>query len=172
MDRQKSSPDNLLVMGRIICPFGVRGWLKIKTFTEAPETLADFQDWWLHTPAGWQKYELAEHELHSKGLVARLESVSDRTAAELLKGVDIAVPRNELPYVGEKKIYWADLVGLEVVNQQNVLLGKVESLQETGAHDVLVVKGEVERLIPYVETIIIDIDLAAKRMTVDWQKDY
>ena len=159
-------------MGRIIGPFGVRGWLKIKTFTEAADTLTDFPDWWLNTPTGWQKFELAEHELHSKGLVARLEKIADRTAAELLKGTDVAVPRSDLPDSGEKNIYWADLVGLEVVNQQNITLGKVESLLETGAHDVLVVKGELERLIPYVDAFIINIDLAAKRMTVDWQQDY
>ena len=159
-------------MGRIIGPFGVRGWLKIKTFTEEADTLTDFPDWWLHTTSGWQKFELAEHELHSKGLVARLEKVADRTAAELLKGIDVAVPRDALPDTGEKKFYWTDLVGLEVVNQQNITLGKVESLLETGAHDVLVVKGEVERLIPYVDAFIINIDLAAKRMTVDWQQDY
>jgi 16S rRNA processing protein RimM len=172
VDRQKSPPDHLVVMGRIIGPFGVRGWLKIKTFTEEADTLTDFPDWWLNTATGWQKFELAEHELHSKGLVARLEKVADRTAAELLKGIDVAVPRSDLPDTGEKKFYWADLVGLEVVNQQNITLGKVESLLETGAHDVLVVKGEVERLIPYVDAFIINIDLAAKRMTVDWQQDY
>jgi 16S rRNA processing protein RimM len=160
-------------MGRIIGPFGVRGWLKIKTFTEEADTLTEFPDWWLNTATGWQKFALAEHELHSKGLVARLEKIADRTAAELLKGVEVGVPRNALPDTGSKNIYWADLVGLEVVNQQNISLGKVESLLETGAHDVLVVKGgEVERLIPYVEPIIIEIDLAAKRMTVDWQQDY
>ena len=159
-------------MGRIIGPFGVRGWLKIKTFTEEADTLTDFPDWWLNTATGWQKFELAEHELHSKGLVARLEKIADRTAAELLKGIDVAVPRSELPDTGEKKFYWADLVGLEVVNQQNVTLGKIESLLETGAHDVLVVKGETERLIPNVEALIIEIDLAAKRMTVDWKQDY
>ena len=93
-------------------------------------------------------------------------------AAELLKGTDVAVPRSDLPDSGEKNIYWADLVGLEVINQQNITLGKIESLLETGAHDVLVVKGDVERLIPYVDAFIINVDLAAKRMTVDWQQDY
>jgi 16S rRNA processing protein RimM len=162
----------MVVMGRIIAPFGVRGWLKIKTFTEAPDALVDFPDWWLHTATGWQKYPLAEYELHSKGLVARLENIADRTAAELLKGIDIGVPRNALPDTGAKTFYWADLVGLEVVNQQHESLGIIDGLLETGANDVLIVKGEVERLIPYVETVILDVDMQAKRMTVDWQRDY
>ncbi len=162
----------MVVMGRIIAPFGIRGWLKIKTFTEAPDALVDFPVWWLNTADGWREHKLAEWEMHSKGLVALLENVADRTAAEMLKGIEVGVPRELLPDTRGKTFYWADLVGLEVVNKQNESLGKIDSLLETGANDVLVVKGNVERLIPYVDEIIIDIDLDAKRVTVDWQLDY
>jgi 16S rRNA processing protein RimM len=159
-------------MGRIVAPFGVKGWVKLKVFTETPDSLLDYPAWWLATANGWQNYEVAEAEFHAKGLVVRLEGVSDRTGAEGLSGMDVGVPREAFPEPDADEFYWTDLIGLDVVNRQDEALGKIEGLLETGANDVLVVRGDRERLIPYVASTIVAVDLQSRRVVVDWDSDY
>jgi 16S rRNA processing protein RimM len=115
-------------MGRIVAPFGVKGWVKLKVFTETPDGLLSYPVWWLATTNGWQKYEVAEAEFHAKGLVVRLEGVVDRTGAEALSGIDVGVPREAFPEPEADQFYWADLIGLDVVNRQDEALGKIEEL--------------------------------------------
>ncbi len=162
-------------MGRVIAPHGIKGWVKLKVFTDSPDSLLDFPRWWIRAKAGWQEREVAEAELRSVGLVARFLDDEDRNAAEDLKGLDIGVPRDTLPVPDEGEYYWADLIGLAVLTAADELLGAVEGLIETGANDVLVVRAQdsgVERLIPYIEPVIISVDLTGKRIVVDWQPDY
>jgi 16S rRNA processing protein RimM len=159
-------------MGRIIAPFGIKGWVKLKVFTETAESLLDYPTWWLASENGWQKHEVAEAEFHAKGLVVRLQGFSDRTQADALTGVDVGVPRDALPESKPDEFYWVDLVGLDVVNKQGEQLGKIEGLVETGANDVLVVRGERERLIPYIASTIMAVDLQSRRVVVDWGLDY
>jgi 16S rRNA processing protein RimM len=159
-------------MGRIVAPFGVKGWVKLKVFTETPDGLLSYPVWWLATANGWQKYEVAEAEFHAKGLVVRLEGVVDRTGAEVLSGIDVGVPREAFPEPEADQFYWADLIGLDVVNRQDEALGKIEELLETGANDVLVVRGDRERLIPYIASTIVAVDLQSRRVVVDWDLDY
>lgn len=159
-------------MGRIAAPFGVRGWVKIQPFTEEIDGLLDFPVWHLGRGADWREVKVLEADVHSKSLVARLQGCDDRDAAAALKGLEVAVPRDELPETGEDEYYWADLIGLEVVNTQGENLGKVADLLETGANDVLVVEGERERLIPFIAQVILEVDLKAGRISVDWGADY
>ena len=160
-------------MGQIIGPFGIKGWVKIKTFTEAPDGLLDYQDWHLNTRDGWRDYRVEEAEWRNTGLVARLVGFDDRTGAESLKGMEIGIPRGALPEADAGEYYWADLIGLDVVNKQDELLGTVKELFATGANDVVVVQGgEKERLIPYIESVIVSVDLERRRMVVDWGLDY
>jgi 16S rRNA processing protein RimM len=159
-------------MGWIVAPFGVKGWVKLKVFTEAPDGLLNYPAWWLGTANGWQKYEVTEAEFHAKGLVVRLEGVFDRTGAEALSGMNVGVPREAFPEPEADEFYWSDLIGLDVVNRQDEPLGKIEGLLETGANDVLVVQGERERLIPYVASTIVAVDLQSRRVIVDWHSDY
>jgi len=108
-----------------------------------------------------------------KGLSAKLQGVDDRDGAEALRGLQVAVPRSELPEAGEDEYYWSDLIGLSVVNQQGVVLGKVTELMETGANDVLVVEGEHgQRLIPFVGQFVLNVNLAEASISVDWGLDY
>ena len=166
-------PDNIVVMGQIIGPFGIKGWVKIKTFTEAPDGLLDYPVWHLHTGQGWQEFAVNEAEYRNTGLVARLAGFDDRTASETLKGIEIGVPREALPEAKAGEHYWADLIGLDVVNQQNELLGRVKELLQTGANDVVLVEGGgKERLIPYIESVIVGVDMERRRMVVDWGLDY
>lgn len=159
-------------MGRIAAPYAVRGWIKIQTFTEYLDSLLDYPVWWLGKNGQWREFVWDEARPQGHYLVARLEGVDDRNAAELLVGWEIAVPRDERPAPDEDEFYWDDLMGLTVVNTAGEILGKVEQLLETGAHDILKVMGERERLIPFTKPIVQDVDLSNGRITVEWGADY
>ena len=167
-------------MGRVAAPYAVKGWIKIQPFTEYLDSLLDYQTWWLgHAEgrgnlkaAGWREYRVLEGKVHGQTLLAQLEGVDDRTASEALKGLEVAVDRSEFPEAEEDEYYWDDLIGAEVVNTAGVLLGRVEGLMETGAHDVLRVMGERERLIPFVDAYVREVDLEGKRILVEWGADW
>lgn len=167
-------------MGRVAAPYAVKGWIKIQPFTEYLDSLLDYQTWWLgHTEgrgnlkaAGWREYRVLEGKVHGQTLLAQLEGVDDRTASEALKGLEVAVDRSKFPEAEEDEYYWDDLIGAEVVNTAGVLLGRVEGLMETGAHDVLRVMGERERLIPFVDAYVREVDLEGKRILVEWGADW
>jgi 16S rRNA processing protein RimM len=159
-------------MGRIAIPYGVKGWMKIQTFTEAVDTLADYAEWYVKKSGEWQLYQVANAKLHTNSLVAELVGISDRDQALALKGCEIAVPADTLPETAENEYYWTDLIGLSVVNLRGEAFGEVAQMLEAGAHDVLVVRGEREHLIPFVGKVVQHVDLATKLITVDWELDY
>lgn len=170
-----SAPDApTLVVGRVIGPFGVRGWVRAVSYTRPPENLADFPRWWLTCPGGQtQCVEVLEARPHGTGVVARLAGCDDRDAAEALARTDIRLPRSELEDPAAGEYYWADLVGLEVVNAEDVPLGRVTGLLETGANDVLVVADDGrERLIPFTPgRHVLAVDTTARVIRVDWHPD-
>ncbi len=159
-------------MGRIVGPFGIQGWLKVKPFTEAPGGLGEFNRWLVGAPDGWREMAIEDFEVHSKGPVAKLAGCEDREGAERLRGCDVAVTRAELGDADDGSLYWVDLVGLEVFDESGAELGKVEALFETGETSVLVVKGAKERMIPFVPAYVKSVDREAKRITVEWKADY
>jgi 16S rRNA processing protein RimM len=172
-------------MGRIAAPYGVKGWIKVLPLTAETETLLGYSQWWVRRRGSetWQAHAVASGRRHGATLLAQIDGPVDREAAALLTGADIGVPRDELPAVGPGEFYWADLVGLDVVNRQDVLLGKVEAVQDFGAHPVLrvVAAGQGDagagaastlRLIPFVPAYVDGVDVAAGRIVVDWQPDY
>lgn len=168
----------MIVMGRILGPFGVKGWIKINPFGDDPLTWAGMPQWWIADDAdapddAWKPTRLLECRTHGSGLIAQLEAAPDRTTAEALKGCFVAAPRHAMPATADGEYYWADLIGLKVENAAGESLGEVTGLLSTGAHDVLrVVEGETERLIPFVAAYALDVDMAAGRIRVDWQKDW
>ena len=160
-------------MGRVSAPYGVRGWFRVQGFTGELDGLAAYPRWWLGHDPSYREYPVAEWRVHGGALVARLEGVSDRKEAEALWGLDIAIPRDQLPPAAENEFYWADLIGLEVVNLQGEPLGRVTDMIETGANDVMVVQGaERQRLIPYLQDVILQVSLKEGRVLVDWGLDY
>jgi len=159
-------------MGEIVGAFGLKGWVKVKAFTETPESLGVFPDWMVHTREGWRDMALEDFEVHSKGPVAKLAGCDDRDAADALRGAEVAVAREALGEAEEGTLYWVDLVGLEVVDEGGARLGEVEGLFEAGDTSVLVVKGARERLIPFVPDYVKAVDREARRITVDWKPDY
>ncbi|MDP2827835.1 MAG: ribosome maturation factor RimM [Sulfuricellaceae bacterium] len=165
-------PDDLMVMGRVSVPFGVRGWVKVQTFTETLDSLLDYPSWWLNHDGQWREVKVLDCEAHAKTLVAHLAGCDDREAALALRHHEIAVPRQSLPQVEENEHYWVDLIGLNVINLQQQSLGVVSTLMQTGANDVLVVDGERQRLIPFIRQVVLEVDQKAKQIRVDWGMDY
>ena len=159
-------------MGRIAAPFGIKGWVKVQPFSEDPGTLMDFESWRIGRRTEHTLYTVEATQDHSNSLVAKLAGIDDRDAAYALRGQEISVARSNLPPPEENEYYWSDLIGLTAVNREGIELGKVDSLMETGAHDVLVIKGKREHLIPFVEAFVGKVDLAAGKIEVDWGEDY
>ena len=159
-------------MGRVTVPYGVRGWVNVQPDTEMLDGLFDYPVWWIQADGVWREFSVEEAKVHGDHLVARLAGVLDRDQAFRLKGKPIAVPREQLPEPDEDEYYWSDLIGLEVENLQQLNLGRITDVFATGANDVMVVNGERERLIPYVEQVVQQVDIDAKRMIVDWDADF
>jgi len=158
-------------MGRVVAAVGIRGEVRVKTFTEGPEGLAKYKRWVVSTKEGLREMVLEGFALRPNGTVAKLAGCDDRDAAERLRGADIAIPRDEFADE-EEGIYQVDLIGLDVVDEQEGKLGVVDSFVETGPTSVMVVKGVRERLIPFVDGFVKSVDREAKRITVDWKRDY
>lgn len=167
----------MVVMGRIVAPYGVLGWLKILPDTETLDSLFDYPTWWVGKGEQWRELKVESLKIHNDVLLAKLAGVSDRDMAFACKGQQVAVPREDLPEPDENEYYWSDLIGLSVKNQQNVDFGKVTDVFETGANDVLVVntdkeQGNIERLIPFIDQVVIEVNLEAGTMLVDWDADF
>jgi len=161
-----------VVLGRIVGVFGTRGWLKIYSYTRPRDNIFDFGVWEIDSPNGWVALTVTGHRRQGNGLVALLDRVTDRDAAMLYLNCDIAVARAALPVGEPGEYYWADLIGLSVFNQDGVNFGKVSRLLDTGAHDVLVVSGERQRLIPFVQGVYIQgVEPEQQRIRVDWHVD-
>lgn len=160
----------MVIMGRISGLYGVRGWVKVFSYTEPREQILDYSPWYLRHGGRWQAYTLAGGRRQGKGVAAHLNGVNDRDAAAALVDAEIAVSRQQLPTPPSGEYYWRDLIGLEVVTLQGDCLGRVDHLLETGANDVLVVRdGERERLIPYVPDVVVRrVDLTGGLIEVDW----
>jgi len=162
----------LLVLGRVAGAYGVRGWLRVYSYTEPRAAILDYGPWHLGRGGDWRPVARRGGRVHGRGLIAAIEGCTDRDAAQALVGLDIGVPLDRLPPLPEGEYYTHQLVGLEVVNRGGQCLGVVDRLLPTGAHDVLVVAGERERLIPFAAPVLEAVDLAAGRIRVDWEADY
>ncbi|MDT4844675.1 Ribosome maturation factor RimM [compost metagenome] len=187
-----SLPGDAVELGRIQDPWGLKGWVHILPHSADTEALFASSQWFLQPPearfargfsafTGCVAVTVAEIKVHADGVVARLEGMDDRSAAEALKGVRIFVPRSAFPATPEGEYYWVDLIGLDVVNREGVHMGVVRDLMPTGPTSVLVleytetVDGKTqiaERMIPFVSAYVDGVDLTARRITVDWQVDY
>jgi len=164
--------DKMIVMGRVGAPFGIKGWIKVQPFTRTVDGLLEHPAWWLGRDSSWGRSRVEDGAVHGRSLIAKLEGCEDRRAAARLKGLEVAIPRDELPASADGEYYWSDLIGLEVANHEGVALGRVTRLIETGASPVLVVQAERERLIPFAQPVVLSVDVADGRLTVDWGVDF
>lgn len=175
-----NKPDEDIVVGRLGAVYGIKGWLKVSSFTDYAEDIFSYNPWTIGRDKMWQKVNIVEWRKHNKGLIVKLENVDVREKAQLLTGMDIVISSVQLPELAENEFYWRDLVGLSVVNTAGYNMGIVKSLMETGSNDVIVVKansndafGATERLIPMIDNQVIKkVDMAEKCITVDWDADF
>lgn len=177
-------PPDAIEVGRILGAWGVKGWIKVMAHSASPEALFSSRRWYLQPSekgnkafSGTVLLRVREAKEHSDAIVATAHDIDDRAVAESLKGARIFVPRSSFPTAGEGEYYWVDLIGLDVINREGVALGRVADLLATGPQTVLVLEYEVdgkpaERMIPFVAAYVDGVDLAAKKITVDWQPDY
>lgn len=161
-----------VILGRVTGLFGVRGWVKVFSETVPRTNILDYPVWYLKRSGGWREYGLEEGHPQGKGIVARLAGCDDRDQAALLTGSEIAVPREQLPQAGEDEYYWTDLEGLRVSNLQGADLGRVDHLFETGSNDVMVVRGDRQRLIPFIGSVVRRVDLDEGSIVVDWDPEF
>ena len=191
-----SLPDDAIEVGRILDAWGLKGWVKVLSHSADPEALFSDKSWFLQVPdakfrpgftafSGTVSLGVDEVKTHSGSVVAKFSGVDERNAAEALRGARIFLPRSSFPAASKDEYYWVDLIGLNVVNREGVALGLVRDLMATGPHSVLCVeyttsqedgtttKATVaERMIPFVAAYVDAVDIAGKRITVDWQPDY
>lgn len=177
-------PADAIEVGRIADAWGIKGWFKVLPYSASPEALFSSKRWFLQpsergakTFTGTVRLAIKEAKEHADTVVASAHDVSDRSAAEALKGARIFIARSSFPSTGTDEFYWVDLLGLDVVNREGVALGQVRDLLSTGPQTVLVLIQEVdgkpvERMIPFVAAYVDAVDLAGRRITVDWQPDY
>lgn len=178
-------PADAVEVGRVLDAWGIKGWLKVQPYSASPEALFSSKRWYLLPPErgartafdGPVLLRVKQARDHADAIVASAHDIADRNAAEGLKGARIFVARSSFPTLGEGEYYWVDLIGLAVVNREGVALGTVADLMATGPQQVLVIADEEggaarERMIPFVAAYVDDVDLPARRITVDWQPDY
>ena len=160
-------------VGKISGVFGVKGWVKVFSFTDSKENILNYSPWLLKKGTEIKTVAVIDGNLQGKAVVAQLDGINDRDEAASLMGWDIFIKPGQLPKVPKGEYYWSDLIGLAVETNLGIQIGVVESLLETGANDVVIVKGERERVIPFLQgQTIINIDLAAGKMVVDWDPDF
>lgn len=167
------SKPQLIQVGFISGVFGVKGWLKITSFTSPKDNILHYKPWFLTKGGEEKSVNVISGQLQAKGLVARIDGINDREQAQQLIGWDVCINYDQLPTLKKGEFYWADLVGLKVENTDGIDLGAVASLLETGANDILLVAGDRERAIPFLQgQTIKSIDLAAGKMIVEWDADF
>lgn len=172
MNEHDANQAEFVLLGRIAGVHGIKGWVKIHSYTDPREAIFDYHPWLLGDSSE-SPVTVLEGKVSGKYLLAQLKDVSNREDAEALTGQAIAVQRSALPPLQESEYYWADLVGLAVVNQDGFKLGSIRDMLATGANDVMVVSGDRERLIPFVMDIYVSqVDLDLGTVTVDWDPEF
>jgi 16S rRNA processing protein RimM len=183
-------PEDAIEVGRVLDAWGIKGWIKVLSHSADAQALFASRRWFVKpsekalpgkAPSLPPVLKILSVRDHSDGIVAQVEGVSDRNAAEALRGVRIFVSRSSFPQTDPDEFYWVDLIGLTVVNREGQVLGEVLDLIDTGPHCVLrilpagltaPVKPDQEILVPFVAAFVDDVDQQARRITVDWGLDY
>jgi 16S rRNA processing protein RimM len=182
-------PEDAIEVGRVVDAWGVKGWIKVQPFASDPQALFSSRRWFVKPPeeaalkrlgAKASAYpallKITAAKEHGDVVVAQAQEVEDRSGAEALRGARIFIGRSSFPTADADEYYWVDLIGMSVVNKQGDALGAVVGLIDTGPHSVLRIQSDdpkaEERLVPFVAAYVDDVNMAEKRITVDWGLDY
>ncbi|MCP1602291.1 MULTISPECIES: ribosome maturation factor RimM [Pseudomonas] len=170
--------EEMIVLGKIVSVHGIRGEVKVYSFTDPLDNLLDYRRWTLRRGTEVRQAELVSGRVQGNVLVAKLKGLDDREVARTYADFEILVPRSELPELDDGEFYWSQLEGLKVIDTNGQLFGILDHMLETGANDVMVVKpcagslDDRERLLPYTEQCVQSVDLAAGEIRVDWDADF
>jgi len=168
-----ASPGNWVILGRVSGVFGIKGWLKVQSYTDPHDNIAGFSVWTLRLNGADRAFEVEDGHGHAGSVVAKLRGLDDRDRAREWIGAQIVVERERLPALEANEFYWMDLEGLEVRTTTGAVLGTVDHLLSTGANDVLVLGGGSEILIPFVlGSVVKEVDLGGRVIVVDWSPEY
>ncbi|KVU78210.1 16S rRNA processing protein RimM [Burkholderia ubonensis] len=178
-------PDDAVEVGAVVDAYGLKGWVKVMTHADAGrggDALLNARRWWLEKGAERHAVRITQAKTHGDTVVAHLAGLGDRDAALALRGFRVSVRREDFPALDADEFYWVDLIGLDVVNEQSVALGKVIGMIDNGAHSIMRIEypatgkdgqsAPAERLIPFVGVYVKTVDQAARRIVVDWEADY
>jgi 16S rRNA processing protein RimM len=163
--------DKKIYLGNITGVHGIKGWLKIQSFSSPPENILNYPSWIINNQGEENFYSIEQGRKQNNKIVVKLEKIDDRNTAEFLINSKIQIQRSDLPKLSNENYYWSDLVGLSVLNSEEKVIGKIESLIETGANDVMVIitlKDE-RILIPFVmHEIIKEVNVELNYIKIDW----
>jgi 16S rRNA processing protein RimM len=161
-----------VTVGRVSGVFGLKGWLKVQSYTQPRDNIAGFGVWTLRLSGAERRFEVEDGQGHAGNVIVKLRGIDDPDCAREWRGAEIVIERERLPEARADELYWTDLEGLEVRTTAGLSLGRVEYLMATGANDVLVLSGKPERLIPFiVGPVVKQVDLTAGLIVVDWSPD-
>ena len=178
MNTMPAPAEEMIVLGKIVSVHGIRGEVKVYSFTDPLDNLLDYRRWTLKRGTEVRQAELVSGRVQGNVLVAKLKGLDDREVARTYADFEILVPRSELPELDDGEFYWSQLEGLKVIDTNGQLFGILDHMLETGANDVMVVKpcagslDDRERLLPYTEQCVQSVDLAAGEIRVDWDADF
>ncbi|MBT3993940.1 MAG: ribosome maturation factor RimM [Gammaproteobacteria bacterium] len=164
--------DKTINIGKVIGLHGVKGWLKILSFSSPPENIFNYKSLIISNKYINQIFHIEDSRKQGKKILIKLDNIDDRTSAESLKESDIYIQRSDLPHLSEDTYYWEDLLGFNVFNQNNIKIGNVDSFIETGSNDVLIVKTTKNKniLIPFIMNKSIKVvNIESHYITVDWE---
>ncbi|MDY6945827.1 MAG: ribosome maturation factor RimM [Pseudomonadota bacterium] len=167
-----SAAERWVVLGKIGSAFGVQGWVRITSYTDPVDNILEYDRWYLRRAGQWVEVEVEDGRMTAKGVQVKLAGIESPEDARLQVGVEIAVPRAELPPTAPGEFYWSDLEGLEALTPSGELLGHVDHFRSTPGGDLVVIRGAREHWIPFVKDRIVKVDLAAGRIVFDWGVDY
>lgn len=159
-----------VIIGRFGAPHGIKGWIRVQSHTDPIQNLLNYSPLFIEKNTDWEILAMEDGKPHQAGLIVKVQGIDTPEAARLLTHKNIAIDREKLPLLNNAQYYWADLIGLSVVNVKHEELGVIDSLMETGANDVIVVhhSSGSEILIPYIKSVVLSVDLEKKIMIVDW----
>jgi len=162
----------MVTLGKIAGPFGVRGWVKIQSYTDPPDNILEYDNWRIARAGRWMPAVLEDGRVTGKGVLAKLAGIDTPEEARLFAGAKLGVARSEMPAPAPGEYYWSDLEGLEARSEKGEILGHVDHFRTTPAGDVVVIRGEREHWIPFVKDRVIKVDLEARCIVFDWAADW
>lgn len=161
-----------VAIGKFGKAFGVRGWIKVHSFTTPQENILDLVPWQIEKNGQWQELPIEAHKIHHQNIVIKLKNINDVDTIKLYTNLNIFIDHALLPKLAKNEYYWDDLIGLKVTNKEGSELGIIDHLFGTGSNDVMVVKGKKEHLIPYLKNVIMKVDLEQQTIFVDWDENF